>query len=199
PVDLTKLLSIAEVWIVCPLLTAGMAFLFYRLFAFYLRKVKSPELWDKILRILLIFSAAYVAFSLGANDVGNAVGPISNLGRIPPIWLALLGSVALATGAITFGHRVTETVGGGITSLDPLSAFSAQLSAALAVHFFSILGVPVSTSQSVVGAVVGVGLVNGLSAIRGRQVIEIVAGWVATPLTGGVVSFLLYKLVTLVL
>ena len=164
-VNLSKLLTIGQVWVVCPLLTGLTAFLIYHFFAFSLRRVGRPELWDRILKALLIGSACYIAFSLGANDVGNSVGPIANLG-IPFIWLALLGGIALALGAVMFGHRVVETVGGGITPLDPLSAFAAQLSAALAVHFFSRLGIPVSTSQSVVGAVVGVGLVKGISAVK---------------------------------
>jgi len=158
--------------------------------------VRRPELWDRILKALLIGSACYIAFSLGANDVGNSVGPIANLG-IPFIWLALSGGIALALGAVTFGHRVVETVGGGITLLDPLSAFAAQISAALAVHFFSRLGIPVSTSQSVVGAIVGMGLVKGISTIKGRRVAEIAGGWVATPLTAGLFSFGLYKVISL--
>ena len=195
-VNLSKLLTIGQVWVVCPLLTGLIAFVFYHFFAFTLRHVGRPELWDRILKALLIASSCYIAFSLGANDVGNSVGPIANLG-IPFIWLALLGGIALALGAVTFGHRVVETVGGGITPLDPLSAFAAQLSAALAVHFFSRLGIPVSTSQAVVGAIVGVGLVKGISAVKGRRVAEIAGGWVATPLTAGLFSFGLYKVISL--
>ncbi|MEA1871508.1 MAG: inorganic phosphate transporter, partial [Candidatus Bipolaricaulota bacterium] len=180
---------------VCPFLTGFIAFMLYHVFAFALSHVGRPELWDRILKALLIASSCYIAFSLGANDVGNSVGPIANLG-IPFIWLALLGGVALALGALTFGRRVVETVGGGITPLDPLSAFAAQLSAALAVHFFSRLGIPVSTSQAVVGAIVGVGLVKGMRAVQGRRVVEIAGGWVATPLTAGLFSFGLYKVIS---
>lgn len=100
-------------------------------------------------------------------------------------------------GALSFGHRVTETVGSGITTLDPLSASAAQLAAALGVHFFSVLGIPVSTSQSVVGAVVGVGLVHGVRAIERRRGLEILGGWVATPTVAGLVSFGLYRLTLL--
>jgi len=197
-VNLSKLLTIGQVWVVCPLLTGLTAFLIYHFFAFSLRRVGRPELWDRILKALLIGSACYIAFSLGANDVGNSVGPIANLG-IPFIWLALLGGISLALGAVMFGHRVVETVGGGITPLDPLSAFAAQLSAALAVHFFSRLGIPVSTSQSVVGAVVGVGLVKGISAIKGRRVAEITGGGVVTPTAAGLFSFGLYKVISLLI
>jgi PiT family inorganic phosphate transporter len=126
------------------------------------------------------------------------MGPIANLG-FSPTWLSLLGGVSLAVGALTFGRRVTETVGGGIVPLDPLSAVCAQASAAVAVHFFSILGIPVSTTQAIVGAVVGVGLVKGMRAIKGQRVVEIVFGWVGTPTISGLVAFGVYKLILFVM
>lgn len=195
-VSFSKLITIAEVWVVCPFLTGLIAFLLYHLFAFTLRRVRRPELWDRILKAFLILSACYVSFSLGANNLGNSVGPIANLG-VCTTWLTLLGGFSLAIGALTFGHRVAETVGGGITRLDPLSAACAQASAAIAIHFFSILGIPVSTSQAVVGAVVGVGLVKGMRAIKKQRVIQIVAGWVATPTIAACFAFGLYKLILL--
>ncbi|HEC63133.1 MAG TPA: inorganic phosphate transporter [Candidatus Acetothermia bacterium] len=196
-VNMTKLATIAQIWVVCPFLTGLLAIVLYKLLSLPVRKIQRPELWDRVVGVLLVGSASYVAFSLGANDVGNSVGPIANLG-VQARWLSLLGGGALALGALTFGHRVTETVGSGITTLDPLSASAAQLAAALGVHFFSVLGIPVSTSQSVVGAVVGVGLVHGIRAIERRRVVEILGGWVATPTVAGLFSFGLYRLISLV-
>ena len=193
-VNLSKLVTIAEVWVICPFLTGILAFVFYHGLAFLVRRLRRPRLWDHALEVLLILSACYVSFSLGANDVGNSVGPIANLG-VSPTWLLLLGGVSLAVGALTFGRRVTETVGGGIVRLDPLSAVCAQASAAVAVHFFSILGIPVSTTQAIVGAVVGVGLVKGMRAIKGQRVVGIVVGWIGTPTTSGLVAFGVYKLI----
>jgi len=197
-VNIAKLATIVQIWVVCPFLTGLLAIVLYKLLSLPVRKIQRPELWDRVVGVLLVGSAAYVAFSLGANDVGNSVGPIANLG-FQARWLSLLGGGALAFGALTFGHRVTETVGSGITALDPLSASAAQLAAALGVHFFSVLGIPVSTSQSVVGAVVGVGLAHGIRAIERRRVAEIVGGWVATPTVAGLFSFGLYRLISLVL
>jgi PiT family inorganic phosphate transporter len=197
-VNMAKLATIVQIWVVCPFLTGLLAIALYKLLSMPVRKIQRPELWDRVVGVLLVGSAAYVAFSLGANDVGNSVGPIANLG-IQARWLSLLGGGALAFGALTFGHRVTETVGSGITALDPLSASAAQLAAALGVHFFSVLGIPVSTSQSVVGAVVGVGLAHGIRAIERRRVVEILGGWIATPTVAGLFSFGLYRLISLVL
>ena len=191
--NLAKIGMIAQVWVICPILTGVMAFVIYWVARSILRRVSATSFWQKTPNALLILSACYVSFALGANDVGNAMGPIANMG-ITPSWLGLLGGVSLAVGALTFGHRVTETVGSGITRLDTVSAFSAQLSAALAVHFFSVLGIPVSTSQSIVGAVIGVGILHGLRTVRAKKILEIVIGWVVTPTAAGLFSFTLYKL-----
>ncbi|MBS3788412.1 inorganic phosphate transporter [Candidatus Bipolaricaulota bacterium] len=77
--------------------------------------------------------------------------------------------------------------------MGPLSAVAAQTAAAVAVHFFSIIGIPVSTSQDIVGAIIGVGLVKGVSTVSLRKIIEIVIGWVATPTAAALLAFLLYK------
>ncbi|MFP4136032.1 MAG: inorganic phosphate transporter [Candidatus Acetothermia bacterium] len=195
-INISQVLTIGEVWVVSPPLTALMSFVLYHILAFFLRRVRKVTFWDKILSYLVIISGAYVAFSLGANDVGNSVGPLTVLG-IDQIWLALLGGISLSIGVVTYGERVTETVGKGITSLGPLSAVAAQTSAALAVHFFSIIGIPVSTSQAIVGAVIGVGLVKGVQTVSLGKITEIVLGWVATPTAAGLFAFGLYKAILL--
>lgn len=195
--NLAKIGMIAQVWVICPILTGIIALIIYAISRFLLRRLKENSIWQKAPNVLLVVSAAYVAFALGANDVGNAMGPIANMG-VQASWLGLLGGVALAVGALTFGRRITETVGSGITPLDVVSAFSAQLAAALAVHFFSILGIPVSTSQSVVGAVIGVGVYHGVRTVKLKKIGEIVIGWVATPTAAGLFSFGLYKLLLVI-
>lgn len=195
--DWGVVLGIVEVWLVCPILVGILAIAIYWVTTQTLRRVSPASFWQRLPRALLILSACYISFSLGANHVGTAMGPITNLG-VDPTWLSLLGGVALAVGALTFGHRVTETVGSGITPLDPVSAFSAQLAAALAVHFFSILGIPVSTSQAIVGAIIGVGLLHGLQTVRKRKIIEIGVGWVATPAAALIFSYGLYRVIMLV-
>jgi PiT family inorganic phosphate transporter len=144
--------------------------------------------------IAVICSAAYVSYSLGANDVGNAIGPL--LSRFPDKgpWLALLGGVAMAVGAVTFGSRVTDTVGKSITPLDYGGALSAQFAAAFGVHLFSMAGIPVSTSQAVVGGVIGVGLTKGMQAVSTRKISRIFVGWVATPTAAALFAFIVYRL-----
>ncbi|MBE0634526.1 anion permease [Candidatus Bipolaricaulota bacterium] len=190
------IISIAEVWVICPILTAIIAMAIFWISRLLLQRASRIYFWQRVPHVLLILSACYLAFSLGANHVGTAMGPITNLGlNISTLWISVLGGFAMASGTLTFGHRVTQTVGGGIAPLDPVSAFSAQLAAALAVHFFSLYGIPVSTSQAVVGAIIGVGILQGVTTVRTKKLAVIAAGWVATPTAAGLFSFALYRLV----
>ena len=145
---------------------------------------------------LAILSGCYVAYSMGANNAGNAVGPIANLEIIHPRILVAIGGGALALGTITYGRKVADTVGKGITPLDLPGAFAAQISSALGIHFFSVLGIPVSTSSAIVGAVAGTGLVKGVRSISKRTLSTILTGWVLTPCFAGLSSFVVYRAIT---
>ncbi|MBU1050137.1 inorganic phosphate transporter family protein [Candidatus Bipolaricaulota bacterium] len=194
-INVGTIISIAEVWVICPALTAIIAMAIYWISQVLLRRTQR-NYWQRVPHALLILSACYLAFSLGANHVGTAMGPITNLGLgISTLWISILGGFAMASGTLTFGHRVTQTVGGGIATLDPVSAYSAQMAAALAVHFFSLYGIPVSTSQAVVGAIIGVGILQGVKTVRSKKLLGIAAGWVATPTAAGLFSFFLYRIV----
>ena len=187
------LLQIFSAWVVSPLLTLLLAFAFYSLVSLWLKKA-NVMFWSRILAALVVISAAYVSFSLGANDVGNAIGPLLN--RFPGhgAELALLGGVSIAVGALTFGARVTDTVGKSITALDYGGALSAQFAAAIGVHVFTLLGIPVSTSQAVVGAVIGVGLTKGMRAVSVNRIRRIFLGWVLTPACAALFAYILYWL-----
>ena len=187
------LIKIFGAWVISPILTMILAFSLYLLLGLFLKRVSSVR-WSRVMAFGVVGSAAYVSYSLGANDVGNAIGPL--LSKFPDkgLWLALLGGVAMAVGAITFGSRVTDTVGKSITPLDYGGALSAQLSAAFGVHLFSMAGIPVSTSQAVVGGVIGVGLTKGMSAVSGRKILTIFLGWIITPACAAGFSALVYRL-----
>ncbi len=197
-VNFDKLIVIVESWIVCPVLVMVLSFGFMYLVVLILRKFETRTLlFQHAFGGLAIVSACYVAYSMGANNAGNAVGPIANLAIFPPQLLLFIGGVSIAVGAITYGQKVADTVGKGITPLDIPSAFVAQVSSAFGLHLFSLFGIPVSTSSAIVGAVVGVGLVKGASAISKKTIVTILVGWILTPTLAGSFSFLLYKLVKL--
>jgi len=197
-VDYPKLIIIAESWIVCPLLVMGLAFGLMHLTRFILSRFNtSSPLSQHALGLLAIMSACYVAYSMGANNAGNAVGPVANLNIFPPRVLLLIGGLSIAVGAITYGKKVADTVGKGITPLDIPSAFVAQISSAFGMHLFSMFGIPVSTSSAIVGAVVGVGLVKGAKAISKKTILTILTGWVLTPILACSTSYCLYLLLTM--
>ncbi len=190
------LLKIFGAWVISPILAMLLAFVVYWLLGIIFREARALA-WSSVLRLAVIASSAYVSYSLGANDVGNAIGPLLNKFPDHGIALAILGGVAMAAGALTFGRRVTETVGHSITPLDYTGALAAQSSAAFGVHLFSMMGIPVSTSQAVVGAVIGVGLTKGARAVSGRKVATIFAGWVVTPVCAAAFAAGAYRLLDL--
>jgi PiT family inorganic phosphate transporter len=189
-VNYSKIVTIAGSWVLCPILIMVLSYLLSHVIGYILRRLQyGAMLVQNAIGWLAIFSACYVAYSMGANNAGNAVGPIANLGIVPTKGLLLIGGAAIAIGAATYGRKVADTVGKGITPLDIPGAFVAQISSAFGMHLFSMLGIPVSTSSAIVGAVVGVGLVKGANAIRRKTIVTIMVGWVATPLMAGLTSF----------
>ena len=187
------LLKILGAWVISPVLTMILAFLIYLLLGRALRNIQAI-FWSNFMGIAVLISAAYVSYSLGANDVGNAIGPLLNRFPDKGPHLAALGGIAMAVGALTFGHRVTDTVGKSITPLDYSGALAAQLSAAFGVHLFSMLGIPVSTSQAIVGGVIGVGLTKGAQAVSTQKIRTIFIGWILTPTCAAIFAAVMYRL-----
>ena len=150
---------------------------------------------ERIFVWLQIITAAYVAFAHGANDRSNAIGPMAAVWQVLsndtgmlmekaeiPLWLVLLGSAGIAIGVMTWGWRVMETIGKKITDITPTRGFAAEFGAATTILIFSMpfLAVPVSTTHTLVGAVVGVGLAGGAKAVDFRVFGKIAASWVAS-------------------
>lgn len=191
--ELSKLSAIAISWLLNPLFAAFLAFTIFKIVSPLLRRIKNVVLLNRVLAILVIVAAAWGAYALGANDVGASTGAIYALfgGGVNVVLIGLFGAVALAVGSLTYSKRVMHTVSTGITKLDPLTAFSAQLGAALTVWSFVQFGIPVSTSQAIVGAVAGAGLVKGAVAVSKRKLGNIGIAWVLAPAITCALSFLL--------
>jgi PiT family inorganic phosphate transporter len=102
--------------------------------------------------------------------------------------------LSIALGTLTYSRRVMETVGKGIVPLDPFSALVAVLAEALSLHLFTQIGVPVSSSQAIVGAVVGVGLVGDVQTVSVKMLAKIGIGWIMTPVSGGVLAYLFIRI-----
>ena len=140
---------------------------------------------------LQLITACYVAFAHGANDVANAIGPLAAVvdylqfgaigsGSGVAIWLIILGAFGIVVGLSTWGYKVIITIGQKITEITPTRGFSAEFSTALVVLACSRLGLPVSTSQVIVGAVIGVGFAKGIVAVDLKVIKSILASWLLT-------------------
>jgi PiT family inorganic phosphate transporter len=175
-------------WILTPFGAALIAYCLYKLFAAVLPKIIPEEKSNKALVWLLTISGCYMAYTWGANDVANATGVIVGAGIMTPFQAAVLGGTFIAIGIATWGYRIIETVGSRITTLVPLMAFSAEIAAALNVHIYTFLNIPVSTSHSIVGAVIGVGLVHGRRLVSRKIMCDTVFAWAATPFIAGFIA-----------
>lgn len=161
---------------------------------------------EKIFAYLQIVTACCVAFAHGANDVANAIGPVAgviqivrhpemlNQAAVIPLWLLALGGLGIILGLATYGWRVIETIGKKITLLTPTRGFCAEFGAATSILIASKLGFPISTTQCIVGAVLGVGLARGITALNVRVLRDIFLSWIITLPCSAITSVLVFYL-----
>lgn len=158
---------------------------------------------ERVFGVLMIFTACSMAFAHGSNDVANAVGPVAavisviNAGAVEakaqmPSWILLLGATGIVIGLATYGYKVMATIGKKITELTPSRGFAAEMSAAATVVIASGAGLPISTTHTLVGAVLGVGLARGIGALNLSVIWGIFASWVITLPAGAGLSILFF-------
>ena len=155
---------------------------------------------------LMVFTSCAVAFAHGSNDVANAIGPLAAVNQATsqllnqpysletPLWILFLGAAGIVVGLATLGYRVMKTIGEKIVTLSPSKGFSAQLAAALTVVIASQLNMPVSTTHTLVGAVIGIGLVEGVSSINLKSVQTIVMSWIITLPAGAILAVIFLEI-----
>ena len=164
----------------------------YPLLSDFFRRLRLHFLdYDRILRALLLVVGAYGAYALGANNVANVTGVFYKAAIISPLQALLIGGLSIGLGAITYSKNVMLTVGRKIIPMDAFTAFVTVFASAITVHIYSWIGVPVSSSQAIVGAVVGVGFLKGMRMVSAGTVTKIVIGWAVTPVMSAVISVLL--------
>ncbi len=207
--DISSLLKILSTWIICPLLSAVIAAILFTLSKFFVRKMGVGLIrFDGYTRVALILAGAFGAYSLGANNIANVMGVFVPVAPFPDMQfgqgfsissaqqLFLVGGLAIAVGVFTYSKRVMMTVGSELMRLTPLAAWVAVMSHSIVLFLFAserleqllanmslptIPLVPVSSSQAVVGAVIGIGMLQGGREIQWPRVYSIVKGWVITP------------------
>ncbi|MGQ7960510.1 inorganic phosphate transporter [Pseudomonas sp. SP16.1] len=160
---------------------------------------------EKVFAVLMIFTACAMAFAHGSNDVANAVGPLAAIvGVIQsggeavgakaalPAWVLLLGAVGIVVGLATYGYKVIATIGKEITELTPSRGFAAELATATTVVGASAIGLPVSTTHTLVGAVLGVGIARGIGALNLGVIGKIFMSWLITLPVGAALSIFFF-------
>ncbi|WP_133468358.1 inorganic phosphate transporter [Paraglaciecola marina] len=162
---------------------------------------------EKIFAVLMVVSACCMAFAHGSNDVANAIGPLAavvsivnsggEIGSSASLvwWILPLGGIGIVLGLALFGHKVIKTIGNGITHLTPSRGFAAELAAATTVVIASGTGLPISTTQTLVGAVLGVGMARGIAAINLGVVRNIVISWIVTLPAGAALSIVFFFMI----
>ena len=189
---------------------SAIAALLFTFIFYYFSKAKLKQSVDSESQFayLMIFTSCAVAFAHGSNDVANAIGPLAAINQATnqllnqpytletPLWILFLGATGIVIGLATLGYRVMRTIGENIVKLTPSKGFSAQLAAALTVVIASQLDMPVSTTHTLVGAVIGIGLVEGASTINFNSVRTIVLSWVVTLPAGALLSIAFLELFT---
>ena len=158
---------------------------------------------EKMFGVLQIMSACAVAFAHGSNDVANAIGPVAAVVNISqsgvvnpesqvPSWLLLVGGVGIVIGLATMGYRVMATIGTKITELTPTRGYAAEFAAAVTIVLASRLGLPISTTQTLVGGVMGVGLAQGVKALDLSILGKIAASWIITVPVGALLAIVFF-------
>jgi PiT family inorganic phosphate transporter len=215
--NINSLTKIVSTWILCPILAALIAMVFYKIIVFVISSLKIHMFWlDRFTRNGLLIAGIFGSYALGANNIANVMGvfiPVSpftdiSFGSLLELsatqQLFFIGGVAIAVGVFTYSKRVMNTVGSGIMDLSPVAALVAVSAHSIVLFLFSSQGletfllshglpsiplVPVSSSQAIVGAVIGMGLLKRGRNVNWRLVGSISSGWVITPVIAALISF----------
>jgi len=166
---------------------------------------------ELVFGVLMVFTACAMAFAHGSNDVANAIGPVAAVVSIVnsgglieqksmlPSWVLMLGAMGIVAGLVMYGHKVIATVGVGITELTPSRGFCCNLSASTTVVLASGTGLPISTTHTLVGAVLGVGLARGISALNLRVISSIFMSWIITLPAGAILAIIFFYILKAIL
>jgi len=185
--------KVVACWMGTPVGGMIISIMIYRVLAFFYNRLNINLFQaDNLLRLSLIGAGSYGAYALGANNVANVTAVFVGAGELTLFLAVLLGGLSIDLGILTFSRRVMETVGRRLVRLDPFSALVVLLAEAITVHIYTIIGVPVSTSQAVIGAVLGVGIIKGISTVERRTLINILFGWFLTPTIAAAIALSIY-------
>jgi PiT family inorganic phosphate transporter len=191
-INLSALLQIVFSWLISPLGAFFFALISYKIMEKTLSRLPLFRV-ESTLRILLMLSGFLIAYNTGANELATVLAGATCSGLINPAQACLGGSLLVLLGAALLSPRVIETVGKGITILDPFSGFAAQFGAGSCVLLFTTLGMPVSTTYCIIGGIIGVGVLKGVATVRFDLIRKMLINWMVAPLSAGLICFTLTK------
>lgn len=191
-VNFLSLSKIFFSWIISPLTAFFLSILVYKIMEKTLSRLSFFRI-ERILKALLLVSGILIAYNTGANELATILGPLIYSGVMSKIPSFFLGSLFVFLGAVLLSHRVIETVGKGITALDPYSGFAAQLGAGSCVLLFTFLGMPISTTYCIIGGISGVGMSKGMETVRITLIKKILANWALAPSLAFLICFAFVK------
>lgn len=190
--DLSKIII---VWIGTPIGAIIISFILY----YSLKKILDSLrinifTRDYIIKIGLIISGCYASYALGANNAANVTGVYANIGILSLTAALLIAGFSIALGVLTYSKDVMISVGGNLVELDTFSALISVLSHAIILDVFSRIGVPTSSSQAIIGAIIGIGLLKGIQVINIKTIISILISWIISPIIAFTFSFIFCKI-----
>ncbi len=198
-VDFSPMITIAAAWVTTPLGAMAIAYLLYKIYVLAVEpRINNMKRFEYFVRIGLIFAGVYGAYALGANNVANVIGVFVEAGMFEPQIGGVIGGMAIGIGC-AYSRGVMRTVGERITRLTPLTALITVLAHSVTLYIYARIGIPVSSSQAIVGGVVGVGLVKGTNMLDWETTRSIFLAWIGTPTVGLVTGLLLHLGITAVL
>ena len=196
-IDFTIVRRLVQGWVLTPIIACVIAAVLYVGLVAVTRRLPRQGLahLDTLVRIALLLAGAWGAYALGANNAANVTGVFAASGMLTSEEAGLLAGGTIMLGMVGFGRHLMFLVGRRLVQLEPPSALVVMLGQALVVHHFAVQGIPVSMSQALAGGALGIGLIKGARTIHTWTLLRILLGWIATPLVGGLLAFLLVQVV----
>lgn len=189
-VNWAVILKLVLAWVGTPIGGMIFGFISFKILSIPFNMIKSIYVKERVVQIATLIIGAYGAYSLGANNVANITGVFADTIGIQ--MASLIGGLAISFGVLTYSYKVMMTVGTQIIELDYFSAAIAVLGESITVWIYALLGIPVSTSQAIVGAVIGAGYARGSRLTNKKVLLKILSAWINTPVSAGIITALIY-------
>ncbi|KAE9634041.1 inorganic phosphate transporter [Defluviitalea raffinosedens] len=194
--DFSELFKFFYAWFLTPFGAIIIAFILYKSFELFIEKrIKDYVIYDQIIKAGYYISGIFSAYSLGGNNVANVTSVYAGkINLLTTKQAVFIGGLTIALGVLTYSKGVMKTVGESLVTLSPVSGLISVFTGAIVVYIYTQIGIPVSASHAIVGAVIGIGLVKGVNTISIKAIRNILFGWFGTPAISGVISLLFFYL-----